>query len=313
MSSVVNPFTGRWIIEPKTQNVWGNQHATWFTFMGVGGGLFINRMLFGIELGRFWGMSWADILSLVLIGVGGLILIADLGKPFRLLRALLNPRTSWISVGAIADFLFMGLAGLWTLADLEIPGSIALTGLPWHGDGSLGMIFQVVAALAAVVVIVYPGLVLASSPSIPFWNSTLIPIQFLVNGFASGFAFGLLYSAVASPAVAGDTFQGWLALTAGLLVMSVFLQIAHLLNGQYTHIAGKVAVRRLLSGNLQLAYLGGVLAVGLVVPLALIVYAMSATGSNATTAAALAGALVLVGNWLSKFTVIRAGTYAPIL
>lgn len=310
--SVVNPFTGRWIMEPKTQNVWGNQHATWFTFMGVGGGLFINWLLFGVELGRFWGMTWAEILSLALIGVGGLILIADLGHPFRLLRAVLNPRTSWISIGAIADFMFMGLAGLLVLADLNIEGSLNLTGLPWHGDSPLGLIFQILAALAAIVVIVYPGLVLASSPSIPFWNSTLIPIQFLVNGFAGGFALGLVYSAVATPAVAADTLDGWLALTAGLLVFSVFLQIAHVLNGQYTHIAGQVAVRRLLSGNLQLAYLGGVMVAGLIVPLALIVYAMSATGTNATVAAAVAGVLILVGNWLSKFTVIRAGTYAPL-
>ena len=66
MSSVVNPFTGRWIMEPKTQNVWGNQHATWFTCMGIGGGLFINRMLLGVEMGRLWGMTWADIDAVVI-------------------------------------------------------------------------------------------------------------------------------------------------------------------------------------------------------------------------------------------------------
>ncbi len=313
MSSVVNPFTGRWIMEPKTQNVWGNQHATWFTFMGVGGGLFINRMVFGIEMGRFLGMTWADILSLVLIGVGGLILIADLGKPLRLLRSLLNPRTSWISVGAIADFTFMGLAGLWTLADFNVGGGgLNLTGLPWHGDGTLGLVFQVVAALAAIVVITYPGLVLASSPSIPFWNSTLIPMQFLVNGFASGLACGLIYAAIAPSDVTGDVLTGWLSLTTGMLVLSVFLQIAHVLNGTYTHVAAKVAVRRLLSGNLQVAYLGGVMLAGLVIPLALITYALSASGSNASMAAGVAGALILVGNWLSKHTVIRAGTYASL-
>lgn len=308
MSSVVNPFTGRWIMEPKTQNVWGNQHATWFTFMGIGGGLFINRMLLGVEMGRFLGVTWADILSLVLIGIGGLILIADLGKPFRLLRALLNPRTSWISIGAIADFTFMAFAGLWSLADVNIAGSLNLTGLPWHGDGTLGMLFQVISALAAIVVITYPGLVLASSPSIPFWNSTLIPMQFLVNGFASAFGIALVYSAISGEAASANL----LGLTAALLVLSVFLQIAHVLNGQYTHIAGKVSVKRLLSGDLQVAFLGGVMIAGLVVPLALIAFAMSATGGTATTAAALAGALILVGNWLSKHTVIRAGTYAPL-
>jgi polysulfide reductase chain C len=311
VSSVVNPFTERWIMEPKVQNVWGNQHATWFTFMGIGGALFINRMLLGVELGRFWNMTWADILSLALIGVGGLILIADLGKPLRLLRAVLNPRTSWISVGAICDFVFMGFAGLWTLADLEIPGVLSLTGLPWHGNSVLGLAFQVIAALVAVVVIAYPGLVLASSPSIPFWNSTLIPIQFLVNGFASAFAFGLVYAAVGQ--VEAGTLSTWLAITAALLAASLLLQVAHLLNGQYSHIAGKVAVERLVTGNLQLVYLGGTLAAGLIAPLALVAYALAAGGTTAVTAGAIAGVLIVVGNWLSKHTVIRAGTYAPIL
>ena len=312
MSSVINPFTGRWVIEPKIQNVWGNQHATWFTFMGIGGALFISRMLLGIELGRFWGMTWADMLSLVLIGVGGLILIADLGKPLRLLRAVLNPRTSWISVGAICDFIFMGFAGLWTLADLEIPGVLSLTGLPWHGDSPLGLAFQVIAALAAVVVIAYPGLVLASSPSIPFWNSALIPIQFLVNGFASAFALGLIYAAITT--VEPGTLTMWLAVTAALLVSSLFLQIGHLLNGQYSHIAGRFSVRRLVAGDLQLVYLGGVIVAGLIVPLALVAYALVADpGSIAITVAAVAGVLIVVANWLSKHTVIRAGAYAPLM
>jgi formate-dependent nitrite reductase membrane component NrfD len=311
VSSVVNPFTGRWIMEPKTQNVWGNQHATWFTLMGIGGGLYINRLLFGMELGRFWGMTWADILSLVLIGIGGLILIADLGRPLRVLRALLNPRTSWISIGAIADFTFMGLAGLWTLADLSIEGGISLTALPWHGDSGLGMVFQVIAALAAIVVIVYPGLVLASSPSIPFWNSGLVPMQFLVNGFASGFGVALIYSAVVQMDGAGEDIRFWLGATAILLAASLALQVFHVLNGQYTHTAGKVAVKRLLGGDLQLAYLGGVMLVGLIVPLALIAYALVAD-ANVTLAAAAAGVLILVGNWLSKHTVIRAGTYASL-
>jgi formate-dependent nitrite reductase membrane component NrfD len=312
--SVVNPFTERWIMEPKIQNVWGIQHAIWFTMMGIGGALFINRMLLGIELGKIFGMTWADVFSLILIGVGGLILIADLGKPLRLFRAVLNPRTSWISVGAICDFIFMGFAGLWTLADLDIPGVLTLTGLPWHGNSPLGMAFQLAAALAAVIVIVYPGLVLASSPSIPFWNSALIPIQFLINGFASAFAFALVYAAVASPAVGGGTVRTWLQIEIALVVLSVFLQVAHLLNANYTHVAARVASRRLVQGNLQLAYLGGVLIAGLVVPAALAAFALSSgAGNSATTAAALAGVLVLAGNWLSKFTVIRAGTYAAII
>jgi hypothetical protein len=33
----------------------------------------------------------------------------------------------------------------------------------------------------------------------------------------------------------------------------------------------------------------------------------------ATSAAAVAGVLIVIGNWLSKHTVIRAGAYAPLM
>ncbi|HZD41824.1 MAG TPA: NrfD/PsrC family molybdoenzyme membrane anchor subunit, partial [Terriglobales bacterium] len=104
MTTAVNPFTVSLVMEPKPQTIWGVPHATWFFAMGVGGALFINRALFGIELGRVFGLMVADILSMILICAAGLVLISDLGKPFRVLRALMNPKTSWISIGAICDF-----------------------------------------------------------------------------------------------------------------------------------------------------------------------------------------------------------------
>jgi hypothetical protein len=52
---------------------------------------------------------------------------------------------------------------------------------------------------------------------------------------------------------------------------------------------------------------------GLIVPLALVAYALSAgSGATATTAGAVAGVLIVLANWLSKHTVIRAGAYAPL-
>jgi hypothetical protein len=140
----------------------------------------------------------------------------------------------------------------------------------------------------------------------------MIPMQFLVNGFASAFAFGLVFAALAT--VEAATLMLWLAITAVLLVASLFLQVGHLLNGQYSHVAGQFSVRRLVSGDLQLIYLGGVVVAGLIVPLALVAYALSAGGGpNATLAGAVAGVLIVVGNWLSKHTVIRAGAYAPLM
>jgi formate-dependent nitrite reductase membrane component NrfD len=297
-------------MEPKPQNVWGVPHTSWFFAMGVGGALFINRALFGIELGRFSGMAAADLLSMILIAIGGLILIADLGKPLRVLRALMNPRTSWISVGAICDFVFLILAGLWVIADLEWQGARPFAGLPWAGNSPLGIAFQVVAGAAAFIVIVYPGLVLAASPSIPFWNTTLIPLQFLSFAFVSALGLALIF-ALWLP-VPPALLAAWASVEILLLATTLLLFVAHLLNATNSHTTARVSVSRLLKGELQIPFVWGTLLAGLLLPLLLGIYA-SLAASPAPILLAVSALLTLPGNWLSKYTVIKAGSYAPFL
>jgi formate-dependent nitrite reductase membrane component NrfD len=247
--------------------------------------------------------------SLVLIGIGGLVLIGDLGRPLRLLRVLANPWTSWISVGAIADFVFVIFGGLWMVADLEVGGSRPLAGLPWAGDSALGIAFQVIAGLAAFIVIVYPGLVLAFSPSIPFWNTTLVPLQFLAFAFSSAFAIAVIASVVSTT---GFDASAWTPFLGATLVFSFLLVAAHVLNARYTHATAAVSLRRLVRGDLRVSFLGGLMLVGLALPAVLLVVGASLEpGDPASLAFAVAGATAIAGNWFSKYAVIRAGTYAP--
>ncbi|MFQ5826747.1 MAG: NrfD/PsrC family molybdoenzyme membrane anchor subunit [Dehalococcoidia bacterium] len=313
MAAVMNPFTtGRWVMEPKPQTVWGVSHTSWFFTMGVGGALFINRALFNMELGRVFGMILADLLSIILIAIGGLILIADLGKPFRVLRALMNPRTSWISVGAICDFIFLILDGLWVITDLELGGVRPFAGLPWAGNSPLGIAFQVVAGAAAFIVIVYPGLVLAYSPSIPFWNTTLIPLQFLAFAFASAVGMALVFAYWVSVPMA--VLVTWATAEILLLAVALLLFVAHLLNGAYGHTTAKLSVKRLIKGELRVPFVWGMLLGGLFLPLLLGLYgSLWSKPAPDLFFLALAGVITLPGNWLSKYTVIKAGTYAPFL
>src|SRR5437867_6998186 len=133
-----NVFMDRFVLEPKVQRVWDIPHATWFTLMGLGGGLFIIARLLNLELalGLWLGLPVVDLVSFLAIAVGGLILIADLGKPLRFLRAVLNPRTSWISRGAIADFVFLLVGGLLIIPNLAIGEAHPFSWLPW--DASAG-------------------------------------------------------------------------------------------------------------------------------------------------------------------------------
>lgn len=309
MPAVTNPFTAAtWVMEPKPQNIWGLPHASWFFAMGIGGALFINRVLFSVELGRILGIALADLLSLALIAIGGLILIADLGKPLRVLRALMNPRTSWISIGAICDFIFLVVDGLWILADVDLGGSRPWASLPWAGNSPLGILFQIVAGISAFIVIIYPGLVLAYSPSIPFWNTTLIPLQFLSFAFASALALALI-SAWWTP-VPDAALRQWLTAELFLLATTALLVIAHLLNGSTSHPAAKLSVKRLMRGELRGAFLLGTILLGFAIPALFIFYGLLLSSASHYLMLTI-GAAVLVGNWFSKYAVIKAGVYAP--
>lgn len=312
MEVVANPFAGRLVMEPRPQSVWGSSHSTWFFGMGVGGALFINRALFGIELGRVFGMILADLLSIVLIGIAGLILIADLGKPFRVLRALMNPRTSWISVGAICDFIFLFLAGLWLIPELEVRGEHPFAGLPWTGNSPLGIGFQVAAGVAAFIVIIYPGLVLAYSPSIPFWNTTLIPLQFLTFAFISALGLALVFAYWVPVSTA--LLMTWASSEVILLAVALLLFLAHLLNGAYSHTSARVSVNRLVKGDLRVLFVWGTIIGGVLLPLLLALYGSIWVNPGPNLfLLAMSGVITIPGNWLSKHAVIRAGTYAPFL
>ena len=312
MAVAANPFTLNLVMEPKPQTIWGMPHATWFFSMGVGGALFINRALFGIELGRVYGLILADVLSMILICVAGGILISDLGKPFRVLRALMNPKTSWISIGAICDFVFLILAGLWLVPELEIGGEQPFAGLPWAGNSPLGIAFQAVAGVAALIVIIYPGLVLAFSPSIPFWNTMLIPLQFLV--FALTSALGLAFVFALWSPVPPTHLTLWASAEISLLAVALLLFLAHLLNGAYSHPTGRISVDRLLNGDLRPAFVWGTLVGGLFLALVLALWATFWIESGPHIfLLALSGLITIPSNWFSKYAIIRAGTYAPLM
>ncbi|MBI4483894.1 MAG: polysulfide reductase NrfD [Acidobacteria bacterium] len=300
-----SPLTFSFRLEPKPQTFWHVPHAVWFFAMGLGSALYLNRLLFGIELGQVLGLSLAHVLGLALVAVGGLILISDLGRPERFWRALMNPRHSWISVGAICDFLFLFLDSLYILPDLTLQGRQPLASFAW-GDAWWSFVLHGIAAASAFIIIVYPGLVLSFSPSIPFWNTTLIPLQFLFFAFASALGMAVAFQAARGQAIPTT----WLVGEALLLCVCLLLVVFHLINAYQVRGTARESARRLLRGQWAPHFLGGVFVAGLVLPLALV--AVAANGDAVLMAAVSVGVLTQVGNFLSKFCVLKVGLYPPI-
>lgn len=298
------------LIEARAQHHWGVPHATWFTLMGVGGGIFLLARLLGRQeqLGLWLGVPAVDVVSFVVIAVGGLILISTLGRPLRVLRALARPATSWISRGALADLVFLAAGTLLVLPGLRLGPTTPFAALPWEATptNALGYGVEAVAMLSAVVVIYYAGQVLADPNAIPYWHSPAIPLQFVLSSLAISIATVMLLEALAGVPI-GRVEP--LLLLAFLVLLLAAIAV-HLRTGAAE--PGKAeSVSLLLHGPFRVAFLGGVVGAGTLVPIVLALVGLVAPSARVVT-----GALALVGTLAAGFALrlltLRVGIYAPI-
>lgn len=298
------------LIAAQVQALWDVPHAVWFTLMGVGGGIFLVPRLMDLELrlGLWLGLPVVDLISFVVIGVGGVILIRHLGRPFRFPRAVLKPGTSWISRGAIADFIFVGVAGLLILPGFTWRGARPLAWLPWDPAGAdlAGKLGEVVALLCAAVVIYYAGQVLADATGIPYWHSLAVPIQFVLSSLASSTAVTMVLETLNGvPIGAGQD-----AFLAGVLALLLVAIVWHL-RAETTAPGKAESLAALLRGRFRRAFLGGVVGAGTVLPLCLALLALAVPRArDAVGVLALLG--TLPAGYALRLLTLRVGIYPPL-
>lgn len=305
-----NVFMDRFALEPKVQRIWGVPHASWFTLMGIGGGMFILAHVGNLQtrLGLFLGLPVADLISFLAIAIGGLILIADLGRPLLFWRAVLNPGTSWISRGAIADFVFLGAGVLLIAADLRIGDARPFSFLPWdsRAEAGWGLALEIVALVSAAVVTFYAGQVLAAPRSIPYWNSWAVPAQFVLSSAASSAAI-LMLMQVIHGLVMGAALL-WVTVIS--LVLLLLVTTWHLRTGRDA--PGKSnSLATLLRGDQRVQFLGGVLGAGSVLPLVIAVIGLAAPSSR-DVAGMLCFALTVPAGFMLRLVTLRVGIFPPV-
>jgi formate-dependent nitrite reductase membrane component NrfD len=293
----------------QLQHEWDLYHATWFTLMGVGGGIFLLARLLGIErrLGVWLGLPVVDIVSFVVIGVGGLVLVWSLGRPWRMLRAVLKPGTSWISRGAIADFVFVVAGGLLVLPGLTLGTARPFAWLPWDpwATTTPGKVLEVAGLLSAAVVIVYAGLVLADKAAITFWQSPLIPIEFVLSSLATSSATIMVMEVLSGAPI--DTIECvLLAVALALLLLAV---AAHLVRDREK--PGKAESLARLFTRYRLLFLPGVIGAGTLLPAALAIVGALVPASRAAVGIACF-VLTLAGGFFLRLVTLRVGYFPPV-
>jgi len=305
-----NVFMDQFNLEARTQRVWDINHAIWFTLMGLGGGVFLAGRILNLTegLGYLLGIPTVDVVSFVTIAVGGAILVIDLGRPLQFWRAFVNVRTSWISWGAWSDLIFLAVAGLLVLPALSLGGSEPFSSLAWdpHGGDGAGLALEIIAGVAAVVVMTYAGAVLARPRSIPYWNSPAVPLQFLLSSAAMSVAVVVLIEVIAGEPVSAGQMVLLGVLTAGLAVAMA----VHLLTR--TDAPGKKeSLDRLLRGQHRRAFVWAVFAAGTAVPAVLGFAGAAAAGARGALGVICCVLLVPGGFWLRLLT-LRVGIFPPV-
>jgi formate-dependent nitrite reductase membrane component NrfD len=281
------------LIDVKPQKEWGWLVITYLFLGGAGAGLFLVSL--------YMAHPWGEALGLMLLLIGTLFLMLDLGRPGRFWRAFFRGRTSWISRGCyfITELVLLG----------ALTVLIEFTGKDF---GILTTLVRVGAAAAAVAVMIYTGFVLSPSPAIPFWNSAFFPIIFFAYSLLAGIDFLILASPVLpSPAIDVAHLE---KIQFGLVLLCLLLVMSHLsvMSGSAT--AARKSIQLLTHGKWAVLFLGGVIGVGLVLPLIFAWPIFSQAGFHTVFAiTAVLALLRLFGDYLFRFLVIRAGLYDPLL
>lgn len=227
----------------------------------------------------------AAVVSFVLLGVGGLLLIGDLSQPMRFLN-ILNPAylnfSSPLAWGAL-NIVAFGIASVLYLLALR------------KGDEGRGKLLAGITALLALGLPIYTGFDLTVHQSRPVWNTPVIPVLFVAMAIASGSAVGALLAAGHEGAQRVlRQYLMWSCGAVGVMLISI------LGTTNYGGSAQELTFLILTTGTMGLIFVGMGIVAGTAAPIALLL----APFGRQQVGIALAALLVLLGGAALRYALL---------
>jgi formate-dependent nitrite reductase membrane component NrfD len=258
---------------------------------GTGSGAYVA----GFLLEKAWGNTpLTDAVSLLgpmLVALGMLVLLLEVGRPLNAFRAFLNARTSWMARGVVFQPLFVGLGIIYGVAGILVEG---------FKTSGLGIALGSLAAALALIVAAYHGLLYSRAKAIPLWSNPQIPVLFFVSAMAGGASAGLVLAAF----FATSTLQ-----LTGLAVAELALLVLTLISiWALTSASPNAAYRASVSSMANAAFWALVVGIGGVLPIGILLASLM-TGNIPPGLMALAGVCVLAGTYYLRHAVTAAGQY----
>lgn len=244
---------------------------------------------------EFFARAWP--VCTVALAVGMLCLLADVGRPDRVLHLLTSPVPSAMAAGSYAL-----VAALVCAAAFSVCALLDTVRLPRPALVCLAAAGAVSATVAAA----YTGVLLESLASVLLWQTPLVPALFVLSSLSCGIAVAFM---AASFVETRHPYRGplvWLARVDGGVVLveagclGAFLLFA--LAGEGT----AAGARALALGDLAPVFWGVLAVCGLAVPLVLERFL---THGNSRTQLLWIAALLLAGGFALRWCIVGAGVY----
>jgi formate-dependent nitrite reductase membrane component NrfD len=283
----------QWMVDYTRQTEWIDKRGIflWIAFYagGLGGGLYLVSLFFN----SLWGMiiSW-----LIITVIKGGTHLMYLGKPTRFWRIMTRPQTSWLARGFIFVILF------------SLFGAIQLVLSHWLPGSAAEISFKVLSGITAFCVAVYTGIILKNIKGVPFWNSALLPVLFVLCGILGGFGLSVVIALNGGDVnlATAETGSRWLLLVNALLI------IIYLWQASRREAVGKQSVLEQLHGNSAPIFWGGIVALGIVIPLGIALASMI-QGDLASTILVAGVVCEIIGGLALRYCVLKAGAYKPLV
>lgn len=274
----------------------------WFAgIAGMGSVSYALLKLFKVEE-RLRELSLIIFSSVVL---GLIFVVADLSRPANMPSAILSSLAqgifiaklaeSWMTLGISLLFLLLVLSLLTAARHTFVPALAKLTDTTWY---------LVLTALIGFLVTIYSGFLISNAPGVPFWNTALIPVLWVLS--ASVCAIAVLKILVHNEQISRFLTRAGLGLDIGELVALAALINVPLYAGPA---AARASAAALVTGSLAPAFWIGVIVIGVLVPAVLGLLLLRKEDKRLGIAAALC---YLVGALMLRVLVLQAGIFEPL-
>ncbi len=306
--------THEWMVKPMAQEEWikGKGLMVWLAevFSALGTGLYLVSLFFALQEEFALTAFWAGILGWVGIAVFKLPLHAFyLGKWYRFWRAF-PPfsnawKTSWFARGISMTMVFLAFGALQLIMQGLIAYDVSASGTVW----TFNYIFMVLAGIFGVMTAIYCGFAMSYCKSVPFWNTGLLPLVFLLMGVADGLALTMAVGLVTGVHVTEVAESA----TRIMLIINSMVILTYLVNANYQSETAELSVKELVRGHLAWLFWLGIVLLGILVPFVISV-ASYFTGQEATLGLLIFAIVAhTIGAFSLKYGVLKVGIYRPLL